>query len=254
MIMFNATDFYNEAAVFYDTMTGFNKRQSREREWIKQWRKKYPFNSALDAGCGTGSTALALTAEGVRTTGIDISEKMIAKAGNNAQKIGLENIEFIKSSFEDAGDKISKTFDAVYCMGNSLVHILPGKALDKTIRSFKKLVNPGGVLVFQLLNYEKILSGRERIIDIYREGNDEYIRFYDFGNDILNFNILRIDWNNEPARHELQTTRHYPYKRPELEKELVKYGVGIEKVYGNIKMDDFNPKGSPNLVIAARKK
>ncbi|MBN1409007.1 MAG: methyltransferase domain-containing protein [Calditrichaceae bacterium] len=252
--MLNSADFYNKTASFYDVMTRFDKRQNREREWIRQWRDKYHFNSALDAGCGTGSTALALAAEGIRTMGIDISEKMIAKAGNNARKLDIENVEFRTVSFENAGNKIKQTFDAIFCLGNSLVHIRPGTALDKTIRSFAKLLNPNGILVIQLLNYAKILYTRERIIDIYRDGDEEFIRFYDFGGEVLNFNILRIDWRTEKASHELQTTRHYPHQRTELEKSLVKYGIEIEKVYGNIKMDDFDPKVSPNLVIAARKK
>jgi glycine/sarcosine N-methyltransferase len=252
--MLNAGDFYDQASGFYDAMTRFKKRQQREKDWIKQWRNVYQFNSALDAGCGTGSTALALAQEGIRTTGIDISDNMIKKAGENAPRRGISNIEFIASSFEDAGRQINRMFDAIFCLGNSLVHIQPGKTLDKSIQSFAKLLNPGGVLIIQLLNYDKIMKNRDRIIDIYREESNEFIRFYDFGENILNFNILRIDWSREPVQHQLQTTRHYPYREYEIRKQLLKYGISIENIYGNIKMEDYHPETSPNLVIAARKK
>ena len=251
--MLKPNEFYNQAASYYDIMTRFSKRQNRERGWIRQWRDKYHFNSALDAGCGTGSTALALSAEGIRTIGIDISNKMIEKARENAHRLGLKDFKFITSSFENAGDEIDETFNAIFCLGNSLVHVMPGTALEKTISSFDKLLNPGGVLIIQLLNYEKILKGKERIIDIHREGNNELIRFYDFIEDCLNFNILHIDWNSEPARHQLQTTQHYPYKYQELEVSLNDHNIVMDKIYGNIKMDNFNPNISPNLVVAARK-
>jgi glycine/sarcosine N-methyltransferase len=251
--MLNATDFYNQAASYYDAMTRFNKRQNREREWIRLWRDKYHFESALDAGCGTGSTALALAAEGVRATGIDISDRMIVKAGDNACNLDIENVDFITSLFEDAGHKIDSKFDVIFCLGNSLVHIMPGLALEKTIDSFERLLNPDSVLIIQLLNYEKILNHKERIIDIHREGNTEFIRFYDFIGDILNFNILHIEWDNETVRHQLQTTQHYPYQLAELSEQLGKYNFVIEEIYGNIKMDSYNPETSPNLVVAARK-
>lgn len=44
----------------------------------------------LDAGCGYGFYSILLAKRGAMVTGIDISEKMIALAKNNAEKASVE--------------------------------------------------------------------------------------------------------------------------------------------------------------------
>ena len=107
--------------------------------------------------------------------------------------------------------------------------------------------------MIQLLNYEKILTHKDRIVDIHREGEHEFIRFYDFNINTLNFNILNIDWNSNPPTHDLQTTIHYPYRKNDLRNIFERNGFKLEKVYGNIRMEKYNPDQSPNCVFVVRK-
>ncbi len=252
--MLKANEFYDQASAFYDDMTRFKKRQAREREWFRLWREKYPFDSALDAGCGSGSHTFALLAEGVRAAGVDISARMIDRARTHAQNLGLTDARFIQTGFGQLSETLDETFDAVFCLGNSLAHLAPGGELQAALNSFAEVLNPNGLLVIQLLNYEKILQKKERIIDIHREGDQAFIRFYDFNDTVLYFNILHIDWSSEPPRHDLQATIHYPYRETYLRTPLIKCGLSIEARYGNIKLADYDPGTSPNLVLAARKK
>ena len=103
------------------------------------------------------------------------------------------------------------------------------------------------------MNYEKILTHKDRIIDIHREGEHEFIRFYDFNKNTLNFNILNIDWNSNLPVYDLQTTFHYPYRKNDLRNIFKQNGFKLEKVYGNIRMEKYNPDQSPNCVFVVRK-
>lgn len=247
------SEFYDQVSSFYDDMTRFQKRQDREREWFRRWRDRFPFDSALDAGCGTGSHSFALLREGVKTVGIDISAQMISEAQKHASRFGIGEARFIQSSFEQLSGAVSQKFDVVFCLGNSLAHLEPRQSLPQALREFSRVLHPGGRLIIQLLNYEKILSQKQRIIDIYREGAQEFIRFYDFHEKKLNFNILHVDWSGEAPKHELQTTLHYPLRRRGLQGLLAQAGLQTEVLFGNIIMETYDPSSSPNLVLVARK-
>lgn len=56
----------------------------------------------VDAYCGSGLFSVFLAPFAGKVTGVEISENAVEHAGINAQHLGVENIEFICSDFEDA--------------------------------------------------------------------------------------------------------------------------------------------------------
>lgn len=98
----------------------------------------------LEVGCGVGYTACEIARKyRTRVVGIDISEKMIAKAKKRAQSLGLENIvefrmeDVAKLPFDDA------MFDVV--LMESLLNILgEPEVITKALGEIYRVTKPGG--------------------------------------------------------------------------------------------------------------
>ncbi len=93
----------------------------------------------LDIGCGSGYTACMISQEfGCSVIGIDISEYMIIKAKERAEKLKLSNVEFkvadaLNLPFED------NYFDAA--IAESVTLFLPDK--QQALREYLRVVKPG---------------------------------------------------------------------------------------------------------------
>lgn len=58
-----------------------------------------PESRVLEIGCGTGKYCLALAGRSASVMGLDISEKMLEHARDEASRLGLENIEFTQADW-----------------------------------------------------------------------------------------------------------------------------------------------------------
>lgn len=248
----DAAAFYREMAVQYDTMTRFGARLPGEREMLSHWRERFGFSRALDAACGTGLHAIALAQLGVAVTGADLSPEMLAQARRHAAAEKV-TVRWVEAAMERLDQAVAPPYDLVLCLGNSLPHLLDAGALSAALSGFHCLLAPGGHLLLQLINYTLVLAWQRRVIGLSREGEREFIRFYDFGEPLLRFNILEIDWAQRPPGHRLQSVPLYPWQRPEVEAALGEAGFGDLKIYGDLQRASFADGTSPNLVVAARR-
>jgi len=76
-------EIWDESSARYDSCHGHGIKTEEEHEaWIKVLEKVVPSKSTkvLDVGCGTGAMSLLLAEMGHQVTGVDLSEKMLAKA------------------------------------------------------------------------------------------------------------------------------------------------------------------------------
>jgi len=125
--------------------------------------------------------------------------------------------------------------------------------LNRILLEFRKVLNPHGILIIQLLNYNKILDAQERIISITRRQQNTYIRFYDFYDSHLQFNILHINWQNDQVHHRLISTRLYPYLKSEVESILQDNGFTLLDTFGSMNFEPFDITNSKNLIIIGMK-
>jgi glycine/sarcosine N-methyltransferase len=225
----------------------------------------------LDAACGTGMHAIALTKIGYLAAGADLSSGMIERARANAAKAGLK-IPFEIAGFGelaqafgigDYGGRNEWTtppFDALLCLGNSLPHVLADEDLAAAINDFAACLRPGGLLLIQNRNFEAVMAQGERWMEpqSYREGEVEwlFLRFYDFEADgLLTFNILTLKRESQGEwTQQITTTRMRPLQRADLTKPLADAGFQNVRFYGNMEGELFIPESSSNLVITSIKK
>jgi 2-polyprenyl-3-methyl-5-hydroxy-6-metoxy-1,4-benzoquinol methylase len=247
-----AEEFYDALAPDYDTMTGFEQRFIREKPFFRLLVERYGIQTALDAGSGTGFHALLLAQQGVHVTAVDVSGDMLQAVRSHAGHMNL-HVATVRSNFQDLDKILKQEFDAVFCMGNSLAHVLTEEDLRTALRNFSSLIKPQGILFMQNLNYDRILAARERIQSVKEAGDKTFVRFYDYAENRLSFNILTIERGEEQVRQSLRTVRLRPLISHELVRLLKECGLSEISLYGGISMDSFNPSISKDLVILAKK-
>jgi len=251
-IKYDASGFYDDISGNYDEMFNFEKDLTTAKSVIAKLKEQFEFKSALDIGCGTGSFTLALAQNGIKVTGMDLSNSMIDAAKKNSLAYGL-NIDFINSGMNEMLSNIDGKFDLIMCMGNTLPHLLDKKDLSAMTSACKQLLNPGGHLILNLLNYDRVLGAKERVIGITLGKKLEFIRFYDFESPYVIFNLLEVDWSIVPPTHKLVSTKLYPYTHMDLEFALMQADFKDLTVYGSLGFDKYNPQKSKSILITAVK-
>lgn len=149
----SATDgtlgFYENNAVQYAQLAaGFSmdSELQRFRSYLERGAQ------VLDVGCGGGRDLVALTQLGLDPTGLDFSPKLAAIA---AKSSGCKTIvaDMRSPPFQEA------TFDGIWAAA-ALLH-LDREDLLPTLRQFRKILRPGGVLFASM----KMGRGGERTAD-----------------------------------------------------------------------------------------
>ena len=251
-VLHGIAEFYGKLSGDYDLMTNFAKRFVHEKPFFNMIAQQYGIKSALDAGSGTGFHSILMGQLGVSVTALDLSKRMLERTRVHASDAGLD-IETIQSGFLDLPDSTKKKYDAVLCLGNSLPHLLTSKNLEKSVRNFAALLNPGGILLLQLLNYDRILANMERVQSVKEQDGVTFVRFYEFHKDHVVFNILKLRKENGRIEQEIESIKLRPIVKKELVHAVDAAGRSHVRVHGSIAMDDFQIGTSKDLVVFAQK-
>jgi SAM-dependent methyltransferase len=246
-------EFYDLLAPDYDAMTSFEQRFNQERPLFQALVDRFHIRSALDAGCGSGFHSLLLSQLGVDVLGVDVSANMLRLAEGHAKERNA-HIRTLQGSFENLGDLIKERFESVFVMGNSLVHLLSAAALEKALLNFAMVLESHGVLIVQILNYERIVARREHVQNEKQAGNKTFVRSYDYDDAGILFNIVTREQENVLPKERIQTVRLRPVLRAELEMLLERVGFTDIDVFGGMSLVPFDALNSKDLVVLARKK
>jgi SAM-dependent methyltransferase len=245
-----ATAFYAGVAEHYDAMTRFEQRLGTEETLVRGILDRYPGASALDAACGTGLHAILLAKLGLNVVGADISAEMLERARKHGVRQGVM-VRWMEASLQRIADVAQEPFDLILCLGNSLPHLLTEPDLASALGGFRRLLSPPGKAIVQILNYERILGLQDRIVGIHRQGDVEYIRFYDFLGELVQFNLLTVRHSEGGLVHNLHSTRLRPYRKRDLEPALKAAEFARIEWFGDLRFAPYDASSSPNLVAVA---
>ncbi|MDK0523250.1 methyltransferase domain-containing protein [Streptomyces sp. ML-6] len=128
--------------------------------WAEDCLRRYesPGPRVLDIGCGTGRDAAHLHRAGRTVTGADLSAAMLAYAGDRHP--GPVYVRADLHGF-DLG---AGAFDAVVCLDSALLYCHTNDQLDGFLRSCRRALAPGGLLVAEMRNGAFFL-GRTELLD-----------------------------------------------------------------------------------------
>ncbi len=111
-----------------------------ERELLSHLRG---IETVFDGGAGCGRFSILLAKHGCKVTHFDISQPMIDKAKEIAEKEGvLDNITFVKGALEDLSAYEDKSFDMVISFDAPISYTYPNQenVIDELIRIAKKRI------------------------------------------------------------------------------------------------------------------
>lgn len=204
----------------------------------------------LDVGCGTGAYAMALARAGLRVDGLDLDAQMLEVARQQAQAAGVAVAFTLGSMTELPRYYASGTFAGAYCIGNSLAHVAGHAELEAVCADLRALLQPGGTLVLQVINYERII--RQQLPGLPTLENPacnlQFERHYQIDFPIIRFTtVLRVDGETEVSEIAL-----YALMPDELTQALQKAGFRDMITYGNFAGAPFGRDTSQPLILRAR--
>ncbi len=227
-------DFYSKIAAYYDLIFPVDPSQ---RKFIISIIEKHPhLDTLLDIGCGTGSLAVSLS-ENFRTiTGIDINPKMISVAKRKTVK-KIPNVKFIKGDMLKIKNHVhSNKFGIISSSGNTISHLKDPKQIEKILLLTRKILKPGGIFIFQIINYDYLAKKKIETLPLIENEFLIFKRYYKTTGSIINFHSdLRLKKTNTAIKNRINL---YPVTPNEIKKILIKTGYKDIELYGGYKKTD----------------
>jgi len=258
----DARGFYDALGGDYDLMVSWEHRLAREQEFFRRVFSEAGVKRVLDAACGTGMHAISFARAGWECTAADLSPVMVEKARENARKAGVR-VRFEAAGFGELSRRVGTGFDAVTCIGNSLPHLLDDKALHACLSDFADLLVPGGTLVIQNRNYDRVLRERQRFMPPVsrpeEDGETLFLRITEFpapaapGDEAVSFTIVTLRKRGGAWAMTERTTPLRALRSATLEAALGRAGFASVRVYGSYAFEPFDSQGTADLVAIARR-
>lgn len=137
-------DVYNIMADDYSKLEGYNPDADLGLGCglPTEFAKITEGDTVIDLGSGAGNDAFVarrLTGEKGKVIGIDFTEAMIARARENAEKLGLNNVEFRLGDIDDMPVTANK---ADVIVSNCVLNLVPNK--HKVFSEIYRVLKPGG--------------------------------------------------------------------------------------------------------------
>ena len=245
----------------YRRLIAWPERMAREEPFLAAQIDRAPERSVLDLGCGTGEHARHLASRGIRTLGVDRSEAQIEAAREYEDEFPPHGPRFVLGSAEELAAVTEERFGAAICLGNVLPHF-EDAALAATLAGLATVLVPGGRLVAQVVNYERIFAGDLRHLPVNlrpEPGGDGEIVFLrllkrDGKRHVLFFpSTLTLRPGVEPpvAVEASKEVRLRAWRLQELESALGRAGFAVDGVFGDMEGGAFAAPTSSDLVVTA---
>ena len=206
--------------------------------------------TAVDLACGTGSVALLLAAEGLKVTGVDMSEEMLMVAWEKAQKLDQPPV-FVHQKLQEL--RLPRGVDLAVCALDSMDYILNPEDCKEAIRRTYRALNPGGIFIFDVNTPEKLhamdgqvfLDEDDDVYCVWRGEFDEKTNICSYGMDLFQ---RRGDlWDRSFEEHQ-----EYAYSQEQLTDYLRQAGFTSIRVYGDREFRNPLP-GEQRIYFKARK-
>ena len=206
--------------------------------------------SCVDLACGTGSVTAILAKKGLRVTAVDLSEEMLTVAREKTMELENQPLFLCQDLAELY---LPRAVDMAVCALDSLDYITDPADCEEAIRRVYKILNPGGIFIFDVNTPEKLraMDGQmfidedDDVYCVWRGEFDEETNICSYGMDL--FQRKGKLWERSFEEH-----REYAYSEAQLVGWLKAAGFTHIAVYAD-RLFEAPREGEQRIYIKARK-
>jgi len=242
---------YHELAKSYDRLTNDVDYQATVYFYMEILRREgLKPRTAVDLACGTGSVTAILAQMGLDVTGVDMSEEMLTEAMQKVMDMDRPP-RFVCQMLQKL--HLPRGVDLAVCALDSLDYIINPEDCKEAIRRTYKVLNPGGIFIFDVNTPEKLramdgqvfLDEDDDVYCVWRGEFNEQTNICSYGMDL--FQRQGDVWHRSFEEH-----CEYAYSREQLTEFLKAAGFTHIEVYADRKFEAPG-EGEQRIYFKARK-
>jgi len=204
-----------------------------------------PGAAMLDLGCGAGRHAKQLAARGFDVTGLDLAAGSIEAArASEGPRLRFRRHD-MRVPFGRAA------FDYVFSFFTSFGYFDDPAEQMAVVRNMARALKPGGRLVLDYLNvpYAEARLTPEEAVEI--EGTRYQIRRWTDSRCFYKRIVVTDGPNATPFEYREQVARFSLY---DFERMFARHDLEIDALYGDYRLNNYDARTSPRLLLIARKR
>ncbi len=240
---------FSSIASYYEVLSDNDARLQREGPLLLDALQRAPGRRVVDLACGTGLHAAFFAEHGARVSAFDLSEGMIAFARERRPHPAIAYAVGDMSAIKGG------PWDLTLCLGNSM-SLLSHDAMLKTFCNVSACLEPGGLIVLQVLNYasDAARAPRHRVERRERDGV-EIVAVKSLvphaGSTLLSLAFFASrDGRYESATDSAVLTHLGP---EDIAAMAGRAGLEVDALYGAFDCSAFVAGASPDLIAVLRK-
>jgi len=225
----------------------FVKRQTLLPDGLHELISLFGPRSIIEFACGTGTVAVGLALEGFEVVGVDYSPGMLRAARRKAKEQGA-NLRIVQADISNVD--LKRRFDLLLCLGNTVPQFTTQLQLQRLLANCRRHLKPdSGTLIFQQLNYDRILRDRPRTFAV--DIDKDMVRFkqYRYRKSLIDFVVTIADGAKIPPAVSTSAVTLKPWTRTELNRILRKAGFSRVDFFGDYKRGPYSSKSKDLIVV-----
>lgn len=200
----------------------------------------------IDVGCGTGAMMRIALDYGWTCAGIDPDPDMLKKAGE--QFGGDPRVSLLAETMDcDLG---KESAHVIICTGNTLCFSASDENLIHVLQSFADALKPGGTLIIQTVNWDRIADRIPFEFPSLEAGGLRFERKYFPAKNRDKVVFETRLWSERESSRE--TAEMLIVKRDFLAASLVKAGLSDRAFFGDFAKSPWKPDSSLTLALARK--
>ena len=201
-----------------------------------------PEANVWDLACGKGRHSISLNKRGFNVVGTDLSQNSIKEASGNSNSSMDFFVHDMREPFR------INYFDAVFNLFTSIGYFENFNDNFSVFKNVAKALKPNGVFVVDFLNSENISNS---IKTSYQEKREDVI--FKIEKKIENNSIIKhIEFSDGDKDFYFEESVSL-LKKEDFENFAISAGLKIVNMFGNYKLDPFEPNTSERLIILFKK-
>jgi 2-polyprenyl-3-methyl-5-hydroxy-6-metoxy-1,4-benzoquinol methylase len=203
----------------------------------------------LDLACGKGRHSLTLAQMGFEVVGADLAPNSISAAQEQAEKLGVKNVEFCVHDMRQAME--TSPFDAVFNLFTSFGYFDTLAENQAVCKALSTMLTLNGLLVIDFLNATKVCANLNPAETIAREGVVFEIKRWH--NDTHIYKQIEVLAAPDKTQIGIFTERVQALAKSDFE-ALLAADFDIIETFGSYHLTPFDQHTSERLILIAKKK